>query len=250
MSKYNKKEMKFYKYIKQSKSIMKRIIFLLVFVGLLLGCKQKTAISNPKGLDQSFPKLTHTNGIDSTFNYNGDTLREISFANYGLYYIGKYKKEIALDSGKISWGVIFIPPGFTKEDIEKYNNKKKTGFACYTLSTDKIRKSLRNGEYSKNSVEVDTASRIGNHYPVLLRNLQKDTCVIGIGGQLPLVIEAKNPKGVWKAIQHKYEIGCSSGTEILFLPPQEIALTFAPIYKGSYKTQMRVCLGQNRSKPF
>lgn len=229
---------------------MKRIVFILFFVGFILGCKKINPIRNSNGLDHSFPKLTHTNGIDSTFYYDGDTLRETSMANYELYYIGKYSNEIALDSGKISWGVKFIPPGFTREDIEKYYNRKKTGFACYTLSTNKIRKWFRNGEYTKMAVQVDTASRIGSHYPVLLRNLQKDTCVIGDAGQLFLIMEAKNPKGVWKPIQQKFQIFCSSGAEILLLPPQEIALTFAPIYKGSYKTQMRVCMGSNKSTPF
>lgn len=230
--------------------MMKRIAFLLLFFVLFLGCKQINPIRNSNALDQAFPKLTHTNGIDSTFNYYGDTLREISLANYKLYYIGKYRKEIALDSGKISWGAIFIPPGFTKKDIEKYKKEKKTGFACYTLGTDKIRKSLRNGEYLKMSVQVDTTVIIGNHYPVLHRNLQKDTCVIGVGGQLSLIMEAKNPQGVWKPIQQKFQAFCSSGEEFLLLPPQEIALTFAPIFKGSYKTQMRICLGQNTSNPF
>lgn len=226
--------------------MMIKRIALLLFGSLLLGCKQ----IKPTRLDKKFPLLIHTNGVDSTLNFDGEPLKEMSDANYELYYIGNYRKEIALDSGKISWGVRFIPPGFTKEDIEKYNNEKKTGFACYTLSTAKIKKSLRNGEYLKMAIQIDTAVRIGSHYPVLLRNLQKDTCVIGIGGQLSLIMEAKNPQGVWKPIQQKFQAFCSSGEELLLLPPREVALTFAPIYKGDYKTQMRIVLGTNVSKPF
>ncbi len=34
------------------------------------------------------------------------------------------------------------------------------------------------------------------------------------------------------------------------LPPNEIVITLAPIFKGNYKTQIRLKYGKNYSKPF
>jgi hypothetical protein len=44
--------------------------------------------------------------------------------------------------------------------------------------------------------------------------------------------------------------GCGVGISSVILPPNECALTFAPIFKGNYKTQLRLKLGENYSNIF
>lgn len=43
---------------------------------------------------------------------------------------------------------------------------------------------------------------------------------------------------------------CGTGLSTIILPPNEIAVTFVPVFKGNYKTQLRLTDGKNHSASF
>ena len=102
----------------------------------------------------------------------------------------------------------------------------------------------------KIEIQVDNSIKLTNAYPVLIRNNYSDTIQIGYGGRIPLILEAKDKSGKWKPIQDRFVFMCGNGVESELLPPKEIAMTLVPIFKGKYKTQLRLKLGENKSNPF
>ena len=63
-------------------------------------------------------------------------------------------------------------------------------------------------------------------------------------------MEAKDAKGAWHPIQTPHQYFCGTGLPVINLPPKTCLLTLAPIFKGNYKTQLRLRLGKNYSKPW
>ena len=93
-------------------------------------------------------------------------------------------------------------------------------------------------------------SKINYGYPVLLTNNHTDTVTVGYGVILPLEMEAKDSTGLWKPIEKRFIYACGMGLNSIILPPNEIILTSAPIYKGDFKTDLRLVLGDNFSPVF
>lgn len=81
-------------------------------------------------------------------------------------------------------------------------------------------------------------------------NKHADTIVVGYGVLIPIILEAKNKQGKWNPIQDRYIVGCGTGVGHIFLPPNQIVITLAPIFNGDYKTQLRLKCGNNYSNTF
>lgn len=87
-------------------------------------------------------------------------------------------------------------------------------------------------------------------YPVVLCNTSNDTIIAGYGTSLQVVMEAKDPQGDWVPIEKHRRYGCGNGLMIYTIFPGEQLLTAAPIFSGSFETQLRLKMGDNYSEPF
>lgn len=96
----------------------------------------------------------------------------------------------------------------------------------------------------------DTVLRWFDSYPVLVRNQEKDTVVIGYGDFLPLHVEAKDWQGQWRTIEQPYAYMCGNGLPLLFLPPNHVVLTSVFIPHGSFQTLLRLRFGKTYSPSF
>jgi hypothetical protein len=77
-------------------------------------------------------------------------------------------------------------------------------------------------------------------YPVIIYNVRSDTISIGYGDHLPLITEALDPEGNWRPIEDPFMYDCGVGLNGIVLPPNEIVITATPIYKGVFKTKLRL----------
>lgn len=223
---------------------MKHLSFLFLLL-LCLGCQSE------KGkvlLVDKFPVIVDTIGLSKTnFIFESDDERWMTEANYEIYYIGPKKDTLFMYP---LLGFIYPPPpppgheGDYTFDSGDYTNP----YESYLV--DFFEKSYRRAADSKTEIRVDTTARIGNAFPVYLTNKSADTIAIGFGERIPILLEALDSTGTWKPIQERFYYMCGTGLSTVILPPNEIAVTFVPIFNGNYKTKLRVTNGSNHSKPF
>jgi len=219
------------------------IIFCLFFI--LLGCGKEEKKIKPKIVEKptSFPVIINPINLKYESIFDEKNPSWISTADYKFNYIGKLKDTISL--GIESFSLVEFPNNRKgKSKIEKRERPN----AEYYIEWDK---ESRFKFIREPKIEIQISSkRVNNFYPVLLRNRTKDTIPIGYGDRIPLIMEAKDKTGKWKPIQERFVFMCGNGVGTIILPPKEIALTLAPIFKGNYRTLLRVSMGSNKSNPF
>jgi hypothetical protein len=87
--------------------------------------------------------------------------------------------------------------------------------------------------------------------PVLIKNQEKDTIIIGETNYIPIILEAKDENNEWKPIDDYISYFCGTGIYSILLYPNHVVLTKFELPKeGDYYTKLRVKLGQNYSKEF
>ncbi len=80
-------------------------------------------------------------------------------------------------------------------------------------------------------------------YLVMIENISEDTLNLGYGEYLPLIIEAQDSLGLWKPIQEPHTYFCGTGLTYFYITPNQIAITSCKLFKGNYKTKMRLGYG-------
>ena len=230
-----------------------QLIFLLTTLFLISFQNNKKEVVQEVDNFQPFPVVLDSLGIDK-FMYSFDDKNPtwLSTSNYNFYFIGKVKDTLYL-SPFINFSPPPPPPPLPSrkkttiksEMIVEYENL----FKKYYVEWDEER-NYRNWTQAKIDIQVDTATKISNSFPILLTNLDTDTIFIGYGRHIPLIMEATDSLGNWKPIQERFIYMCGNGVGSIILPPNECVLTLAPIFKGSYKTKLRLTLGDIHSKPF
>jgi len=225
---------------------MKYITKLLILYFLLnTGCQL-----DKNGAKKSFwyfPIVFDSIGVDKFFYFKEDSPTWLTTSNYKLYFIGKVQDTIFLNP-YLNFGPFAVPTkdNQSSEDEEREPDKQLEG---YFLGWTE-RKGYKFPEDSNVEILVDTSNTISNSYPTLLKNLDKDTIIIGYGQQIPLIMEAKDSLGNWKPIQKRFVYMCGVGVGSIILPPKECAITLSPIYNGNYKTEIRLSFGGNHSNTF
>lgn len=228
---------------------MKQLLLLFVFF-TFFGCQsEKSKRSLNKITENFYPVLIDTIGINKTnFIFESDDERWMTEANYAIYYIGPKKDTLFMYP---LLGFIYPPPppppgheGDYTFDSGDYTNPNES------YLVDFFEKSYRRAADSKTEIRVDTTARIGNAFTVYLTNKSADTIAIGFGERIPLLLEALDSTGTWKPIQERFYYMCGTGLSTVILPPNEIAITFVPIFKGNYKTKLRLTDSSNHSQPF
>lgn len=229
-----------------------QLIFLLTTL-FLIGCQtdKKEAAKEADNL-QPFPLVLDTFGVDKFLHFFEDENPNwLTTSNYNFYFIGEVKDTIYL-SPFTNFSPPPPPPPLPSG--AKTSNRTKiteleNSFKKYYIEWDEER-SYRNWTQSKIEIQLDTAIKLANLYPVILTNRDTDTIFIGYGSHVPIVMEAVDTLGNWKPIQERFIYKCGNGVGSFILPPNECVLTLAPIFKGNYKTKLRLTLGDNHSKPF
>ncbi len=224
------------------------LIFFIVTI-LLSSCqldKQKPdkqkKVEERKNL-KPFPKILDTIGIGKFLHFDENTnYTWLTTSDYNFFFIGKVRDTI------FSYPItkLFLPPEIKKSKSQtKYENL----FKKYYVDWEDNRE-YKYCEQTEVEIQVDTTSISTDFYPTLLINKDKDTILIGSGNHIRIIMEAIDTTGNWKPIQKRFIYMCGVGISSVVLPPNECVLTFAPIFKGNYKTQLRLRLGENYSNTF
>ena len=196
---------------------------------------------------REFPVLIDNSGLKAT-KMNSEWLRE---GNYIPLFIGQLSDTIKLD--------YFKNAHFLISNVFKNKKNLKTYFPEFTMS---------NKNFKSDSIEVslivDTNTIVLNldyehkqdstyafkAYPVYVKNNLKDTLIVGYRKFISMIMEAKNEKGEWQAIEKINPIYCATGIAMIILPPNETLMTSAFIYEGDFETDLRLRLDNNFSPVF
>ena len=220
---------------------MKISITIILLLFALFSCKtdNKKQLVKEKTVKENiilskFPMLLNFDKVDNeSFLETDENPTWLSTAYYQFFYLGKLSDTITLED-KIYFESHF---GYLNPYKEYYIESDKENPHKSSLDT-------------LIELQPNTSIINNNSFPVLIRNNNKDTVTIGYGSQIPIIMEAIDSLGNWEPIQRSFTYKCGNGVGSIILPPNEIVITFAPIYKGSYKTQLRLTLGNNKSKQF
>ncbi len=222
----------------------KRNLIFLFLNFILFGCFQKQSQEKP------FPVILFPDDLNTEETHTIQTLYSndsIPAAFYGFNFIGKEADSISIQN---SISILPPPPPPTTADNKKIIYKESP-FKKYFISDYFEKSNLKLADTFNNiEIRIKPSKHIKNTFPVLFKNPNKDTVNLGSMVSLGLLMEAQDRFGEWKVIQIPYRIKCGNGIRNIQLPPNEIVITLAPIYKGDFKTQLRLSLGKNKSKPY
>ncbi|MBD8488646.1 hypothetical protein IFO69_07815 [Echinicola sp. CAU 1574] len=201
---------------------------------------------------QPFPVTLDTisGGLKTYFNEDVKKETWLSTGNYYVLYIGKEKDTLYVDH------FLYSPPAPPDSNdsvitvFEKRNN----------INTLKpfLKELSYNDEYTYPyaqdtnivKIHVDTTQKIGAGYPVLIRNSENDTIILGTENRIMAQLEACDSTGNWSKIEEEYLYICGFGLRSLMLGPNQVVLTKVPIFTGDYLTDLRLKLGDNYSNVF
>lgn len=202
---------------------------------------------------------------------------------YNLLYIGTEKDTILIDY-KSGLSLMMSPPppppppplNYSKTEVLEDTIINEGGdwsefskaideFEAYWCSIYEPMAHYRQvlwGDSAKVNIVVDTNRYILHYdwlpitgqsfkaYPVIIKNIEKDTVIIATRDYLELVLEGATKDG-WETLKEPFRHrGCGNGLTYLLLPPNEILVTSTPVYKWKKSTQLRLKLGNNYSTIF
>ena len=215
-----------------------KVIFILV---TLFGCQLLSYKEEKTIFD--FPKITFSEKVELYESFKIDP----SISQYNLYYLGKYRKKLNLEN-RITIPALQPQPYFIN-DKYVYIDKIKDPYEKYGyIDNDEDPRDYQYARFLE--ITIDTSIKINHSNPVLVRNLHSETVQIGWDSRLPFIMEAKDIAGFWRPIQKYMSVMCGTGVYDVILPANEVAITLAPIYKGKFKTQLRLSYGNIKSNVF
>jgi hypothetical protein len=208
--------------------------------------------------ENTFPVIIDTIGVNNLYWYGDDyILQKTLTANYLIHFMGKIRDTIFIGpyidltpppppppQGLIIEPHILSP--YAEYDSIKFE-KKLQYISSFYQDWDY---NFNDAGRSRIKIVVNSKVKIGKFYPVLITNNYCDTIRISFGERIFMIMEAQDPLGNWRPIQKEYRIFCGTGVGALVLAVDESVLTLAPIYRGDYKTKLRLTLGKNHSNEF
>ena len=205
-------------------------IICAILLILLFSCQENNKIQNNKKIvvekkkeKRHFPFIIDTIAQSARdFKVHRDTIWGEE-GNYRQVYIGDKKDTIFL-----------MTPGELRRNYIYNHNKTKT-----YKKIDSTRIII---EVDTTTILIDKFTKTDSlkSYPVFIKNITKDTVVIGSGTHFPMRLEAKNEKGIWKPIEEYFIYDCGTGLNRTLLPANKLAVVLVPIFKGSFKTKLRL----------
>lgn len=221
---------------------------ILIFL-ILSSCQNNARENSTKIKDVELPVIIDTFDISKQMQYFDDENPTwLSTASYDIFYIGKYSDTIYIDPFMNFSGFPKTEDSFSIEKRPLFRRKHEI-YLKYHIEWP-IKSKFKNWDESKFEILVDTQNLINNYIPIFIKNIEFDTVNVGYGNILPVIMEAMDSTGNWRPIQERFFYMCGNGVGTIILPPKEIVLTFAPIFKGDYKTELRIAIGENHSLPY
>lgn len=240
-----------------------RILFVLVFT-TVLSCKNNNVKVN-NSINVETPTIIDTSNFKS-IKRNSTWLEVVE---YTILYMGDQRDTIY----PIYNNIDFYPPppspptfpkGKNEDSVSKNLKKIDKNIKTNPYVLDYFENKEYRWYYDTNiKITVDTLQKIKKEniftnvnvsffdaYPIIIKSKEKDTIKIGSGNKLPIVLEAKDSIGNWKPIEEQFKYGCGTGLNGIILPPKTIIVSSVMIYKGNYKTKLRIKLGENFSNEF
>jgi len=224
---------------------MKKIVYVMMI--LIWSCQDSTKelIDNPKKEFESIELIdTFKNKLQL------DTANSITEAEFYPMYMGTKKNSIMLNywSGEIE---------YKSMNRGQYKRPDSSDLKILVDTTQIIGSVNRfiippppppNMENESDEYKWERKIFRGDikSYPIIVKNLTKDTLNVGYGEYIPLIIEAKDSLENWRPIQEPYIYFCGTGLTNYFLPPNEIIISSCKLYEGEYETKMRVVFGFDR----
>jgi hypothetical protein len=157
---------------------------------------------------------------------------EMQTGNYNPFYIGLYKDTVFKspheEIPKYFAYPILESPGMNEGRFYKWPDS-----AAIALFVDTTRT-------LSHSLPLDEDDRSFKSYPVTIVNDHDDTINIGYGDHIPVIMEALDTNGQWKPIEEQFVYMCGTGLNRIILPPGNIVVTYAFVYKGNYRTKLRL----------
>ncbi|MFT5819882.1 MAG: hypothetical protein ACI8ZM_001107 [Crocinitomix sp.] len=220
--------------------IRKVLIILIISGSFIWSCNQEPQKKESLKIE-SFPVVINTGDC-----LEGPIEEEyLSNSYYKLLYIGP-----TIDSIKVDW---LLSANFYNDVIDLdalREDLPPAEYRAYHLSA--YSKNLIPAELLDLKIRIDTSQFINDifrQYPVFITNISLDTAIIASRYKIPAIMEAMNERGEWRAIQEPL-IGCGTGVTHVKLPPNEIVMSYAPIFNGEFKTAFRIRIGDNISNIF
>jgi len=228
--------------------MFKSILILCLISLSMIGCQPNSSSKKSHSAKDStlpFPVVIPTITKDYyKLSLGIDSSSAMTEAAYLVFYIGPFKDtmRIGTATGSPSPPIPFFHKNgkVTYKEFEQAPNPYYDYSGYHYSSEDTFKLSL----------QIDTSKANSIYYPVLLSNIGPDTIHFSRGFYIDICMEAKDSKGAWHPIQVPHWYGCGTGLPVINLPPKTCLLTLAPIFKGNYKTQLRLRLGKNYSKPW
>ncbi|NOQ76135.1 MAG: hypothetical protein GQ574_29310 [Crocinitomix sp.] len=231
--------------------IRKVLIILFISCSFIWSCTDKPQI--PESVKpESFPVVI--NSVDCC----EDPIEKeyLSYSRYTLLYIGSPS-----DSINVNWrlsGEFGGPPPTEIDPIDpidpefKRKGRPLSKYSAYDLLRDGYYENIIPAGMLDLKIRIDTSQLINymfGQYPVFITNNSLDTAIIASRNEIPAIMEAIDESGKWRAIEEPL-IGCGTGVTHIILPPNEMVLSGAPIFKGEFKTAFRIRIGDNVSNIF
>lgn len=221
-------------------NMLKKLIY-LVGISLLLGCSNEGIDLTVQSEEEVFNKFIVLIDTIST-ELKKDTSSYLKEAEFHPLYIGEKLDTIQLD----------YDPREIKYVIHERGRYKYPDSLdlLIVVSTSNFIGSV------EDYMDWETADSLGTinpvfyslkylSYPVFIENNSDDTLEIGYGEYIPLIIEAMDSSGNWRAIQKPYTYFCGTGMPFYYLPPSEILITSCKLFEGEYKTKLRLVFNKN-----
>lgn len=243
---------------------MKRLFFFISLIFATFACQRETKkqIENlPEITD--FSKIVLKSPIFSTSSlHNVDYLEPNSV--YPAWYIGECKDSLNLlaDEDTLNHKMAdrydtenLVDKKAQMELLERFlrdtsSNKTPPSepkwFYHSVTDTTKLQifvDTSRNIIFRQYEIGTDKLSKPYSFYPVFLKNMEKDTLILAYGYSKPeiaLFLEAKNKNGEWKPLQEAISFWCGTGLNQYALLPNHIAVSGVKIFKGNFKTELRL----------
>ncbi len=136
-----------------------------------------------------------------------------------------------------------IPSGYVTNNIDLSKYKKQKGAKRLFRAADTAIKVdvlyNQSGEWS-----AGFSGHVFNGIPVVLFNgTGKNAKFLTIGSSFLMIVEARDPKGVWRAVEYWPIGGSMARYQDVIIKKQDYYVTIVPAYSGTFKTRMRVAVG-------
>ena len=256
---------------------MKQLLGLFIFLtSLAFSCQPDTTVR--KNNNSVIVKTKEFPILVDTFNFKTSIKIQEKFgrANYLPLYFGKMKDTIFVNYALADYQTPPPPPIPVSGDgiIEPQPIKPKPHIDFDLIAANRLKYAnyFRIGKGNKYlswdsaslNIVVDTSRIIKNinftglcdslfafeAYPVFLENKSGRKVAIGYGSHIDIILQAKNEQGQWQDIEWPYMYGCGTGLATIVIAEDEMALTSVPLFRGDFKTELRLRIGHNYSKPF